>query len=331
MSTEKTMADAFTELWLEIRDICVETQIEGPHTGQGSLLYHYTNAAGLIGILTRRCIWATNLSYVNDPQELTHGHHYCVEVLKSLSTSPAFVMPYVFETAIQQLDTGRKAIQDQMAACLSTESDLLSQWRAYSDSGKGFSIGFDAERILQILVHRRLKSGMDTIPIFTPLRLIYEDDKKFSLLTRIAECVNRHRETLQAGRPTAAPAIEVETVLGHYLALGYWFASMSFKKNGFQEEAEVRLVVSNLIELDGAKVKIPVKARVGRNGDLVTYYEIGLGEKDDELPPVKRIYVGPAMDFEREKSGLLAFLHTLGYVDATMPEILPSRTTLTPY
>ena len=35
-------------------------------------VYHYTDAAGLIGILKNRQIWATHVTYLNDASELLH-------------------------------------------------------------------------------------------------------------------------------------------------------------------------------------------------------------------------------------------------------------------
>ena len=33
------------------------------------LLYHYTTQKGLLGILDKKCIWATHLRYLNDTSE----------------------------------------------------------------------------------------------------------------------------------------------------------------------------------------------------------------------------------------------------------------------
>jgi hypothetical protein len=42
--------------------------------GAGSnLVYHYTTAEGLKGIIEFRCIWATNVNFLNDISEYHHG------------------------------------------------------------------------------------------------------------------------------------------------------------------------------------------------------------------------------------------------------------------
>ena len=44
----------------------------GDATGgpEPTILWHYTNLAGLIGIVERRKLWATDLRYLNDSTEL---------------------------------------------------------------------------------------------------------------------------------------------------------------------------------------------------------------------------------------------------------------------
>jgi hypothetical protein len=37
------------------------------------LLFHYTNAAGLLGILDSARLWATNYRFLNDSSEIGHG------------------------------------------------------------------------------------------------------------------------------------------------------------------------------------------------------------------------------------------------------------------
>jgi hypothetical protein len=37
------------------------------------LLYHYTDATGLLGIVQSRAIWATHIRYLNDAQEFDYA------------------------------------------------------------------------------------------------------------------------------------------------------------------------------------------------------------------------------------------------------------------
>jgi hypothetical protein len=45
--------------------------VSTPHPGR--VFYHYTDAAGLIGILKNRELWATNILHLNDASEFTQA------------------------------------------------------------------------------------------------------------------------------------------------------------------------------------------------------------------------------------------------------------------
>ena len=64
----------------------------------GDLVYHYTDQSGLVGIIQRREIWATNVGYLNDISEVAHGVDYFAEnradVLKALIEKRPFDARY---------------------------------------------------------------------------------------------------------------------------------------------------------------------------------------------------------------------------------------------
>ena len=45
------------------------------------LLFHYTDAAGLMGILENQRLWASNAAYLNDPTELLYARRVYKEWL----------------------------------------------------------------------------------------------------------------------------------------------------------------------------------------------------------------------------------------------------------
>jgi hypothetical protein len=94
-----------------------------------SILYHYTDASGLMGILKNGSLWATNAGYLNDSLEFEAGR--------------------VIYSELFGKETGE--ILDRFSAnkfyvvCFSSEGDLLSQWRGYANNGVGYSIGFNGK------------------------------------------------------------------------------------------------------------------------------------------------------------------------------------------
>jgi hypothetical protein len=99
-------------------------------------LCHYTSATGLIGILESKQLYATDVRFLNDSQELL----YAVDLAKQ----------YLTNQPLQSKDDERKAFADfalklldtkdnlvvilgtpTFVASFSEENDLLSQWRGY--------------------------------------------------------------------------------------------------------------------------------------------------------------------------------------------------------
>ena len=110
-------------------------------------LYHYTDSNGLIGILGHMKLWMTHHSFLNDSREIEYGMSLVEKVAKRLKHK----LPLdSFEQWQRQFDGGKYCTGDQdYILCFSTNRDQLSQWRAYSDDGTGFAIGFDRKQLVK--------------------------------------------------------------------------------------------------------------------------------------------------------------------------------------
>ena len=111
------------------------------------LLYHYTDARGLLGILTSGHLWATEARYLNDASELD----YTFQLFDEFVTGAIASSPSVLVEMLQQASTvGREAWRDDVlcfVACFCEDKDLLSQWRAYAHGVGGYAIGFKRREI----------------------------------------------------------------------------------------------------------------------------------------------------------------------------------------
>ena len=127
-------------------------------------VYHYTSLPGLLGITKNDSIWATNILYLNDSSEL----HYAKELLREelaifRDNNQEFVLADTFEKSLGHffLETFENNINTLLPSqsigffvcSFSEEGDLLSQWRGYSKSGAGFSLGFNLN-LLKAFVER---------------------------------------------------------------------------------------------------------------------------------------------------------------------------------
>lgn len=103
-----------------------------------SLLCHYTNQHGLLGIISTGDIWATSVNDLNDRSEF----EYAKELAESLIASR--IEDKIDERKKRHLGYLRNAVLNAgINICVTSWSsriDDLSQWRAYSRTGTGYSI-----------------------------------------------------------------------------------------------------------------------------------------------------------------------------------------------
>ena len=102
------------------------------------VLYHYTSAEGLLGIVQSGEIWSTNVLYLNDSSELSHA----TEVLRSeLDATPLQLQPNAGTFSMSIPVYSHDLALDHFVASFCEGSDLLSQWCGYG-TGAGYAIGF---------------------------------------------------------------------------------------------------------------------------------------------------------------------------------------------
>jgi hypothetical protein len=115
---------------------------ERPGRDARALLYHYTTAHGLEGILRRRTAWATAARYLNDAQEV----RYAVQLAQTRLAELADEAPTARRDLIARLSRHLDRLDsDRPLVCvfsLTRRADDLSQWRAYCPQSGGFSLGF---------------------------------------------------------------------------------------------------------------------------------------------------------------------------------------------
>lgn len=119
---------------LDLDDPDLLADMEPPPNG---VLYHYTTAAGLTGIVkSGPCLQATCHRFVNDAGEIRFGFEIALDVLASVDR----LAEKVITAATARINKMRT--EDSYLACLSSEHDVLSQWRNYADNCAGYCIGF---------------------------------------------------------------------------------------------------------------------------------------------------------------------------------------------
>ena len=144
-----------------------------PERAEPELLYHYTTQRGLLGILREQCIWASHINHLNDASEFKHGIEVVSESLSKIVIDPSTLKfggtksKRTFQVEKYQRMMRAAAIESLkllnfievfVASFFDSEGarndpgDVLEQWRAYSGSGAGISIGFDKKLLSEHVV-----------------------------------------------------------------------------------------------------------------------------------------------------------------------------------
>jgi hypothetical protein len=113
--------------------------IQAPATG---LLFHYTAAEGLKGIIENNELWASSAYFLNDSTEVIYGYGLLKEALVEwIANNPRPEVSLSLEIA---RDFRRSFDEDLLnvgnirpiyLACFCEQDNLLSQWRTYGQSG----------------------------------------------------------------------------------------------------------------------------------------------------------------------------------------------------
>jgi hypothetical protein len=138
-----------------------------------AMIYHYTNDAGLKGIIESGRLWFSDIFGQNDPSELRHGLGIALKMLKS---RVADVRPEIatFAGMLERfdIDAGIEASGHFFVCCFSSDGDDLGQWRAYADNGRGYAPGFDTALLEDVFCRNKGKP----IPQHSTFRITYDDD-----------------------------------------------------------------------------------------------------------------------------------------------------------
>jgi len=212
--------------------------------------------------------------------------------------------------------------QNVFVSSFSENGDSLSQWRAYSESSGGYSIGFRPE-YLCVVGERFLSSrpdrfiqGSDTL-----VRCIYYDEEQEkSLKDEIKKLVTAYieeassapklpvEEGIQGFRTPAALAIKHFSKLGKQSAIT--------KDNGFREEAEWRLAFL----LQQGSTVTGIEFRPGSSMP-VPYLKVPL-RLEDQVIEIWKVIVGPCPHPSEAVRSVQMLLESEGFRDV---EVVPSK------
>jgi hypothetical protein len=243
-----------------------------------NILYHYTTAEGLQGIIKTKSIWASDYRFLNDTTEFNYG----LSIFKDIFDESKKELPSDVVELIDRLkDTSEVAL---LITSFCECGDRLSQWRGYNGA-IGYAIGLNSDWLSQSAAVQDFHLVPAIYKAADQRRII---DQKLGLLKKLLE------EDAERNRSSWETVKEWWTLLLMTVA--------ALKDENFKEEMEWRLVRAT------DEWPIGICTRAVRSG-LVPYLPVKL-DAIKNTPPlshprnvgIERIIVGPGLSHQQIKA-----------------------------
>lgn len=229
-------------------------------------IYHYTDYTGIHGILESGSLRFGDVFSLNDPSEIYHGMGVSLRLLRErVESSDSKIKRFFVDRYESFLNSGVKRSGHFHVCCFSTNSDSLSQWRAYADNGAGYALGFDAGLLESAYGHIN-GARAENRSVF---HVTYDDKKLLELHEKIIESMFGLIEV-------PLSMVEDQQAGGTFLkdlstltSLHALHASLYFKHEAYSDESEYRFmtVEPSTKPLQGMKRRL-------RPHELVRYTEL---------------------------------------------------------
>lgn len=205
------------------------------------VVYHYCSVDTFFQIITNHTLRLSDIEKSNDFMEKKWAIRQCLEHIKNNLTNPAYPCSKQPELAAALLAGMEQQFQRYntmiLAACFSSERDLLSQWRGYGDNGYGVCIGVSSGTAFERAFRRAqrylgLKGSARDLPDGLLFHNIQYSTENIESICMRMFCIHMQWLPLRVSIEMAA----AELVRMMYPVLPF------FKSRAFSEEAEWRCV-----------------------------------------------------------------------------------------
>jgi hypothetical protein len=244
-------------------------------------LYHYTDAAGLCGIVKSQKIWFTSYLHLNDPSELLHGLDIVHRLLKAIGEGAHDGLVKEFCEIVDDVCQHRKfkEIFGFYIASFSRDRNDLGQWRAYADKGRGFALGLAPHLFEAVEVAHPKPTEYYVVPV------VYGEE---AAEQRYRVAIEAAVGIVQNNRPQENVRIPFLNGMADELIAGQLIVtSLTVKHEAYSHEKEVRLVMLGMRE----NQKRDLRTRI-RGSEIVPYMEGYMPLRDRD--GITEIGIGPA-------------------------------------
>jgi hypothetical protein len=295
---EKQLLD---EIFREV-DVCVD-QCWAEHASDvPNLLFHYTSTEGLVGIVTTRKFFLSDMLASTDQTEIRYGIEIVHEVIAQLlGKSGSVFLESLLKMNLNWLGIGKSWFMN--AICFCAGDDVLTQWRGYSPAG-GCAIGVDFKEMKQ-----KAQKGFDLT------RMLYASDKQREIIRRIIECGQRLLPRVLKASEREHEGTDFLSVFRNRLAVRLVRSFLRFKHPAFSSEDEWRFFTTPSTTTPEAS-KIRFRAR---GNAIIPYRELSF---DSEPTLIRQIRCSPGVWSRSALYGVNQLAKSLGdHLKVTQSEL----------
>ena len=333
--------NSFLDKWDAFHDT---HQLSTEHQSK-AVLFHYTSAIGLLGILKSHSLWLTHSSFLNDSEEFSYLNKIITELGDKLPQPRNRSEHLSSAQSVNQIYNLISAFKNWglFVGCLSTKGNDLSQWRGYASGGTGYCLGFDAKDIITALNHTQTDSIAKKSYLRKVIYSRYEQERwlkvSFDAIFADAHQITTDIITKANGQHVDISTTETIQYMDAAMRLTLIEFGSCFKHPDFEAESEWRIAHLKLAQhifptndmLRGNPLGNNVEFRSSGN-TIVPYLPIYLGlesTRGGRSIPVKEIMIGPINNREVSKASVeMLILRYFGYYAYKTPSIAVSEISL---
>ncbi len=285
------------------------------HREPPDVLYHYTSADGLIGILSSKSIWLTDLRHMNDLSELQYSRELVQKRFAARLELPG--LSDIQKKFIGRISSSFDPFRSRHAvfsASFCEEGNLLSQWRAYRGRGGGYALGFDFFHLLRLLSRPCVLR-----------RVLYHENEQISVVDYV---IGEFLDVLESEAKLRGAEEVTESFLP-YLCQAFSDTigelMFCFKHPDFREEREWRLVHFASVSPTSSRSKDLPRFR-SYDGNIIPYVSVEFEKAitlsvDDTYGygfPLAEVMIGPTINADLNQESVKLLLLSLN------PDIIPN-------
>ena len=270
-------------------------------------LWHYTTGENLVRILGGDTLWTTQISCLNDENEVLHSMHLLDASIRARVETSKAEIKALYERILGYLKDADSSYEGLFIACFSRKSDDLSQWRAYGGGEGGYAIGFKSNDLYR--PHNPDLFG-DLGRILRPV--VYDDATKLGILNSILNALEETFLSYISKSPNSQ-----DPIADFCVALSEQFRPFSAILKNFAYEAENEWRIIQYLS-DRKQLHF-----VGRRNIITRHLPIKFSSTPGRLP-IAGVVVGPSQHKRLNVISVRDILYKAGYDEDVISNVKES-------